>query len=543
MISNFIKTIMEEDLKSGKHKEIITRFPPEPNAFLHIGHARAIVTNFELAKCFNGKTILRFDDTNPAKEEKRFMDAIINDIKWLGYEPYKITFGSDYFDDDYNKAVNLIKEGLAYVCDLSKDEMREYRGTTDTPGKNSPYRDRSVEENLKLFEDMKNGLYEEGTHTLRLKIDMAHPNLNMRDPAIYRIIKKPHPHTGDKWSIYPLYDYAHPIQDANEYITHSLCSLEYDDHRILYDWVIEHTKPVSTPRQIEFGRLNIDGTILSKRYLKELVDKGLVDDYDDPRMPTLVGLRRKGFTPESIKEFVLSTGLSRINSSVPFELLDHFYMDLEKLNQVRRMAIMNPLKVTITNYPDDLVEYFDFPNNLENPDLGSRKISFSKHLYIDSEDFTEVKPNNKYKRLSLGAEVRLMGAYFIKANEVIKDKDGNIVELLCTYDKDTLSGSGFNERKPQGTIQYVDESTCKEATFNLFNSLLKEDDDDSLPLEERINPESKVVVKGFVEEAYDEAPLSKCQLMRYGYFSNDYVSSKDNIVINRTVSLKSSFKK
>ncbi len=543
MISNFIKTIMEEDLKNGKHDEIITRFPPEPNAYLHIGHARAIITNFELAASFNGKTILRFDDTNPAKEEKRFIDGIKNDLEWLGYHPYKITYGSDYFEDDYNKAVNLIKEGLAYVDDLTKEEMREYRGTLDTPGKNSPYRDRSIEENLKLFEEMKDGLYEEGSKVLRLKIDMASPNLNMRDPAIYRIIKKPHPHTGSKWNIYPLYDYAHPLQDANEFITHSLCSLEYDDHRVLYDWVIDHTNPPSKPRQIEFGRLNIEGTILSKRYLKEMVDKHLVSDYDDPRMPTLVGLKRRGYTPESIKEFILSTGLSRINSEVPLSLLDHFYMDLEKLRQVRRMAVMNPIKVTITNYPDDLVEYFDFPNNLENEELGSRKISFSKHLYIDSEDFTEVKPNNKYKRLSLGAEVRLMGAYFIKANEVIKDSEGSITEILCTYDKDTLSGSGFNERKPQGTIQYVDESTAKKAQFNLFNPLLKEEDDDSLPLEDRINPESLMVSYGFVEEAYDSSPLAKCQLMRYGYFSNDYDSKEDNIVINRTVSLKSSVKK
>ena len=533
---------MEEDIKNGKHDEIITRFPPEPNAYLHIGHARAIVTNFELAKCFNGKTILRFDDTNPAKEEKRFMDAIINDIHWLGYTPYKITFGSDYFDDDYNFAVGLIKEGLAYVDDLTKDEMREYRGTLDTPGKESPYRNRSVEENLKLFEEMRDGKYEEGEKTLRVKIDMKSSNLNMRDPAIYRIIKKPHPHTGDKWNIYPLYDYAHPLQDAEEYITHSLCSLEYVEHRPLYDWVIEHTHPMSTPRQIEFGRLNIEGTILSKRYLKELVDTKLVDDYDDPRMPTLVGLKRRGFTPESIKEFVLSTGLSRINSEIPLNVLDHFLMDDLKLKNVRRMAVLNPLKVTITNYDDGKVEYFDFPNNLENEELGSRKISFSKHLYIEREDFTEVKPNNKYKRLSLGAEVRLMGAYFIKANEVIKGENGEVIEVLCTYDPLTLSGSGFNERKPQGTIQYVDKSTAKPAEFRLFDTLIKADADPDAPLSLKFNKDSKEIVNGFVEGAYDGTPEFKAQLIRNGYYSNDYDSTNDKIIINRTVSLKQSFK-
>lgn len=542
MISNFIKSIMEEDIKNGKHDEIITRFPPEPNAYLHIGHARAIVTNFELAKCFNGKTILRFDDTNPAKEEKRFMDAIINDIHWLGYTPYKITFGSDYFDDDYNFAVGLIKEGLAYVDDLTKDEMREYRGTLDTPGKESPYRNRSVEENLKLFEEMRDGKYEEGEKTLRVKIDMKSSNLNMRDPAIYRIIKKPHPHTGDKWNIYPLYDYAHPLQDAIEYITHSLCSLEYVEHRPLYDWVIEHTHPMSTPRQIEFGRLNIEGTILSKRYLKELVDTKLVDDYDDPRMPTLVGLKRRGFTPESIKEFVLSTGLSRINSEIPLNVLDHFLMDDLKLKNVRRMAVLNPLKVTITNYDDGKVEYFDFPNNLENEELGSRKISFSKHLYIEREDFTEVKPNNKYKRLSLGAEVRLMGAYFIKANEVVENENGEVIEVLCTYDPLTLSGSGFNERKPQGTIQYVDKSTAKPAEFRLFDTLIKADADPDAPLSLKFNKDSKEIVNGFVEGAYDGTPEFKAQLIRNGYYSNDYDSTNDKIIINRTVSLKQSFK-
>lgn len=542
MINNFIKTIMEEDLQNGKHTEIITRFPPEPNAYLHIGHARAIITNFELAKEFGGKTFLRFDDTNPAKEEKRFMDAIKNDIKWLGYEPYKVTFGSDYFDIDFEYATNLIKEGLAYVDDLSKDEIREYRGTLTEAGKNSPYRNRSVEENLRLFNEMKDGKYEEGEKTLRLKIDMASPNMNMRDPAIYRIINKPHPHSGDKWKIYPLYDYAHPLQDAQEGITHSLCSLEYDDHRALYDWVINHTHPISTPRQIEFGRLNIEGTILSKRYLKQLVDEGFVEDYDDPRMPTLVGLKRRGFTPESIKEFILSTGLSRINSEIPLNVLDHFLMDDQKMKANRRMAILDPLKITITNYDQDKIESMSFANNLENPELGEREITFSNTLYIEKEDFVEERPNNKYKRLSLGAEVRLMGAYFIKANEVVKDEEENIIEVLCTYDPATKSGSGFNERKPQGTIHYVDAKTCRKAQFNLFYPLLKEDEDPKAPLEERINPHSKEVVYGFVEKVYDASPALKCQIIRNGYYSNDDLSKDDEIIINRTVSLKSSYK-
>lgn len=542
MIANFIKTIMEEDLKCGKHQEIVTRFPPEPNAYLHIGHARAIITNFELAKSFGGKTYLRFDDTNPAKEEKRFMEAIKKDIEWLGYEPYRVTFGSDYFDDAYQKAVNLIKDGLAYVDDLSKEDMREYRGTLNEPGKNSPYRSRTIEENLKLFEEMKDGKYEEGEKTLRLKIDMASPNLNMRDPAIYRIINKSHPHAGDKWKIYPLYDYAHPLQDASEGITHSLCSLEYDDHRPLYDWVIEHTNPVSIPRQIEFGRLNIEGTILSKRYLKQLVDAGFVKDYDDPRMPTLVGLKRKGFTPESIKEFILSTGLSRINSEIPIEVLDHFLMDDLKMKVNRRMAVLSPLKLVITNYPEGKIEHLPFPNNLENTEMGEREITFSNTLYIEEEDFSEIKPDNKYKRLSLDSEVRLMGAYFIKANEVIKNEDGTIKEVLCTYDPLTKSGSGFEGRKPQGTIHYVDALTAKKATFNLFFPLLKEDNDPKAPLEERLNPNSLEIVHGFVEEAYDYTPSVKSQFIRNGYYSNDNDSKEDNIIINRTVSLKKSFK-
>ena len=360
--------------------------------------------------------------------------------------------------------------------------------------------------------------------------------------CLYRIIDKEHPHTKDKWKIYPLYDYAHPLQDANEGITHSLCSLEYVEHRPLYDWVIENTHPIHIPRQIEFGRLNIEGTILSKRYLKELVDKHYVNDYDDPRMPTLVGLKRRGFTPDSIKEFVLSTGLSRINSEIPFNAIDHFLMDDLKLKANRRMAVLNPLKVTITNYPEDKIEYFDFPNNLENEELGSRKISFSNTIYIEREDFTPVKPNNKYKRLSLGAEVRLMGAYFIKAEGVKYDENGEIIEVFATYDPKTLSGSGFNERKPQGTISYVDQKTAKKAKFNLFENLLKDEFDPDADLKDKLNEESVKVVYGYVEEAFDYRPEVKTQIMRNGYYSNDYDSSENEIIVNRTVSLKQSFK-
>jgi glutaminyl-tRNA synthetase len=540
--SNFVKTIMEDDLKSGKVDEIVTRFPPEPSAYLHIGHARAIITNFELAKQFNGKTNLRFDDTNPSNEDQSFVDAIIKDIHWLGYEPDKILYGSDYFDINYELAIKLIKKGLAYVCDLNAEEMREYRGTLTSPGKNSPYRDRSIEENLKLFEEMKNGQYKDGEKTLRAKIDMSSPNMNMRDPVIYRIMHTHHQNTGDKWCIYPMYDFAHPIQDAIEGVTHSLCSLEYDDHRVLYDWFVEKCEMEHVPHQYEFGRLNITNTIMSKRYLKALVEANKVTGFDDPRMPTLAGLKRRGFTKEAIKDFILSTGLSRVNSTVSSEMLENSVRNDLNFKVKRVHAVLNPLKVTITNYPEDKIEWIDVDYSPNNEELGSRKIAFGKHLYIDRDDFIEEKPNKKWKRLALNVEVRLMRAYFVKCNEIIKDENGEITEILCTYDPETKSGSGFKDRKPNGNIHFVEATTSKKATFNLFEPLML-DSDSKKDLFERLNPNSWVKQVGYVEKALEDThPEEKFQFIRVGYFTTDYDSSKDELIFNRTVELKSRFK-
>jgi glutaminyl-tRNA synthetase len=542
MESNFVKTIMEEDLESGKVSEIVTRFPPEPSAYLHIGHARAIVTNFELAKHFNGRTNLRFDDTNPSNEDQSFVDAIIKDIHWLGYNPDKILYGSDYFDRNYELAIKLIKKGLAYVCDLNPDQMREYRGTLTTPGKDSPYRDRSIEENLRLFEAMKNGEFKDGEKTLRAKIDMSSPNMNMRDPVVYRIMHTHHQNTGDKWCIYPMYDFAHPIQDAIEGVTHSLCSLEYDDHRVLYDWFVEKCEMEHVPHQYEFGRLNITNTIMSKRYLKALVEAGKVNGFDDPRMPTLAGLKRRGYTKEAIKDFILSTGLSRVNSTVSSEMLENAVRNDLNYKVKRVHAVINPLKVTITNYPEDKIEWIDVDYNPDNESLGSRKIAFGKHLYIEKDDFIEEKPNKKWKRLALDIEVRLMRAYFIKCHDVIKDESGEIVEILCTYDSETKSGSGFNDRKPNGNIHYVEATTAKKADINLFEPLLL-DSDSKKDLFERLNPNSWVTMNGFLESALgDTKPEEKFQFIRNGYFTTDYDSTKDHIIINRTVELKSRFK-
>lgn len=542
-ISNFIKTIMEKDLESGKCESIMTRFPPEPNAYLHIGHARAMITNFELAKNFGGKTNLRFDDTNPAKEDTEFVEAIKKDIEWLGYHPANVFFGSDYFDKTYELAVKLIKKGLAYVCDLSQEEISKYRGDLRTPGVNSPYRNRSVEENLELFENMKNGKYADGEKVLRAKIDMASPNINMRDPVLYRILHIHHHRTGDKWCIYPMYDFAHPIQDAIEGITHSLCSLEYDNHRVLYDWVVEKCEMPHVPHQYEFGRLNITNTIMSKRYLRELVQNNKVIGYDDPRMPTLVGLKRRGYTAEAIKSFVLSTGLSRVNSTIEGEMLEHFLREDIKLKVNRLMAVKDPLKVVIDNYEDGKIEYVDAENNSENEELGSRKVAFSKELYIEREDFVLEKPNKHYKRLALGIEVRLYHAYFIKANSVETDKDGNITVVHCTYDPLTKSGTGFNERKPNGTIQFVEATTARNATFNLFEPLIIEDENDERSFLERINPTSWTVKEGYIENFkphFEE--LERFQFIRDGYYCVDKESKDDKLVFNRIAPLKSSIK-
>ena len=540
--SNFIKTIMKEELDNGVVNHILTRFPPEPNAYLHIGHARAIIMNFELAKCFDGATNLRFDDTNPSKEDTEYIEAIKKDIAWLGYTPKSIHYGSEYFERTYEKAKLLIKKGLAFVDDLTQEQLSEYRGSINEPGKPSPFRNRSVEENLRLFEEMKEGKYANGEKTLRAKIDMASPNINMRDPVIYRIMHVTHHQTKDKWCIYPMYDFAHPLQDAFEGITHSLCSIEFEDHRPLYEWVIANCEVDAKPRQIEWGRLGITHMILSKRYLKKLVDEKVVEGYDDPRMPTLVGLRRRGFTPNAIKEFILSTGLSKVNSTVDYGMLEHFLREDLKLKTTRPMAVINPLKVIITNYPEGQIEYVDAPNNMENEALGTHKMAFGRELYIEREDFCEVKPNKHWKRISKDIEVRLMHAYFIKCNEVIKDENGEIVEIHCTYDPMTKSGSGFNERKPNGNIHYVEATTALPATFNSFEPLLLDEKVSTENFMERLNRNSWHTSEGFVEEYLkDTLPEDKYQFIRNGYYTTDKNSKGDNLIFNLTVGLKSSY--
>lgn len=540
--SNFIKTIMKEELDNGVVNHILTRFPPEPNAYLHIGHARAIIMNFELAKCFDGATNLRFDDTNPSKEDTEYIEAIKKDIAWLGYTPKSIHYGSEYFERTYEKAKLLIKKGLAFVDDLTQEQLSEYRGSINEPGKPSPFRNRSVEENLRLFEEMKEGKYANGEKTLRAKIDMASPNINMRDPVIYRIMHVTHHQTKDKWCIYPMYDFAHPLQDAFEGITHSLCSIEFEDHRPLYEWVIANCEVDAKPRQIEWGRLGITHMIMSKRYLKKLVDEKVVEGYDDPRMPTLVGLRRRGFTPNAIKEFILSTGLSKVNSTVDYCMLEHFLREDLKLKTTRPMAVINPLKVIITNYPKGQIEYVDAPNNMENEALGTHKMAFGRELYIEREDFCEVKPNKHWKRLSKDIEVRLMHAYFIKCNEVIKDENGEIVEIHCTYDPMTKSGSGFNERKPNGNIHYVEATTALPATFNSFEPLLLDEKVSTENFMERLNRNSWHTSEGFVEEYLkDTLPEDKYQFIRNGYYTTDKNSKGDNLIFNLTVGLKSSY--
>lgn len=540
--SNFIKTIMKEELDNGVVDHILTRFPPEPNAYLHIGHARAIIMNFELAKCFDGATNLRFDDTNPSKEDTEYIEAIKKDIAWLAYTPKSIHYGSEYFERTYEKAKLLIKKGLAFVDDLTQEQLSEYRGSINEPGKPSPFRNRSVEENLRLFEEMKEGKYANGEKTLRAKIDMASPNINMRDPVIYRIMHVTHHQTKDKWCIYPMYDFAHPLQDAFEGITHSLCSIEFEDHRPLYEWVIANCEVDAKPRQIEWGRLGITHMIMSKRYLKKLVDEKVVEGYDDPRMPTLVGLRRRGFTPNAIKEFILSTGLSKVNSTVDYGMLEHFLREDLKLKTTRPMAVINPLKVIITNYPEGQIEYVDAPNNMENEALGTHKMAFGRELYIEREDFCEVKPNKHWKRLSKDIEVRLMHAYFIKCNEVIKDENGEIVEIHCTYDPMTKSGSGFNERKPNGNIHYVEATTALPATFNSFEPLLLDEKVSTENFMERLNRNSWHTSEGFVEEYLkDTLPEDKYQFIRNGYYTTDKNSKGDNLIFNLTVGLKSSY--
>lgn len=539
--SNFIKNIIIEDLENGKHKEIITRFPPEPNGYLHIGHAKAIVLNFELGDEFRGKTNLRFDDTNPVKEDTEYVDSIKEDVKWLGFDWDNLFFASDYFDEMYKRAVLLIKKGKAYVCELTPEEIREYRGTLTKPGIDSPYRDRSVEENLSLFEQMKNGDFKDGEKVLRAKIDMSSPNINLRDPIIYRIAHASHHNTGDKWCIYPMYDYAHPLEDAIEGITHSICSLEFEDHRPLYDWVVQECEMEKIPRQIEFARLNITNTVMSKRKLKKLVDENIVDGWDDPRMPTISGLRRRGYTPESIKNFCRAIGVAKVNSTVDEGMLEHFIRE-DLTNSPRAMAVLRPLKLVITNYPEGEKEMLEIENNPDDESAGSRLVPFSREVYIEQEDFME-NPPKKYFRLFPGNEVRLKGAYFVKCNDVIKDENGNVVEVHCTYDPETKSGSGFTGRKVKGTIHWVDASEAASCEFRLFAPLILDNEEDG-DFMEQINPNSLEVLNGYIEpSAKDSKAQDKYQLFRHGYFNVDpKLSTDEKIVFNRIVSLKSSFK-
>ncbi len=543
--SNFIRNIIVDDLESGKVKEIVTRFPPEPNGYLHIGHAKSICLNFSVADEFKGKTNLRFDDTNPVKEDTEYVESIKEDVKWLGFEWDNLFFASNYFDTMYEKAQLLIKKGKAYVCDLTGDEMKEYRGTLTTPGKESPYRNRSVEENLDLFDRMRKGEFKDGEKVLRAKIDMASPNMNMRDPIIYRISHAEHHNTGNKWCIYPMYDFAHPIEDAIEGITHSICTLEFADHRPLYDWVVSECEFESQPHQYEFARLNITNTVMSKRKLKALVDNNIVDGWDDPRMPTIAGLRRKGYTPESIRNFCKEIGVAKAASTVDEQMLEYFIREDLDPKAARAMAVINPLKVVITNYPEGQSEMCEIENNPKNPEAGSRMVEFSREIYVEREDFMEV-PVKKYFRLFPGNEVRLKGAYFITCNEVIKDEKGEVVELHCTYDPETKSGSGFTGRKVKGTIHWVNAKTAVPAEFRLYEPLILDDIEENQGKDflDQINPKSLTVCNGFIEPSVKDAKAhDKYQLFRHGYFNVDPKdTTKDHLVFNRIVSLKSSFK-
>lgn len=550
--SNFIRTIIQEDLETGKRDKVVTRFPPEPNGYLHIGHAKSIVINFGLADDFNGKTNLRFDDTNPLKEDQEYVDSIKEDVKWLGYEWDELRFASDYFEEMYNRAVLLINKGKAYVDDLTPDEIRQYRGTLTEPGKESPYRNRSIEENLDLFERMRNGEFENGKKVLRAKIDMSSPNVNLRDPVIYRVSHATHHNTGDKWCIYPMYGFAHPLEDAIEGVTHSLCTTEFEDQRPLYNWVVAECEMENKPQQIEFGRLNLTNTVMSKRKLKQLVEEEFVDGWDDPRMPTLSGLRRRGYTPEAIREFIQATGVSKGFGIVDSAMLEHFIREDLKLKAPRTMGILRPLKVVITNYPEGQVEMLDAEINPENPDMGMRQIPFSREIYIEQDDFME-NPPKKYFRLFPGNEVRLKHAYFIKCEEVIKDENGEVIELRCTYDPETKSGTGFTGRKVKGTLHWVDATQAIPAEFRLYEPLILDADDNETEdldsMEEKtfldyVNENSLQILQGFIEpNMKDVKPHDKFQFFRHGYFNVDpKLATEAKAVFNLIVSLKSSFK-
>ena len=546
--SNFIHDIIDADLQENPDIKIITRFPPEPNGYLHIGSAKAIMINYETAKKYGGKFNLRYDDTNPAKEDNEYVESIYEDLHWLGAIPSGgIYYGSDYFDKCYEFAIKLIKDGKAYVCDLSAEEMREYRGTLTQPGKESPYRNRTVEENLELFERMKNGEFEDGTHTLRAKIDMTSPNINMRDPAIYRIVHTSHHRQGDKWCIYPLYDYAHPIQDALEGITYSLCSLEFENHRPLYEWVIDNigidNKP--NPKQREFARLNVTHTVMSKRYLRYLVENNMVDGWDDPRLPTICALRRRGYTPSSIFNFVRSAGVAKANSLVDIEMLEHCIREELNATANRRICVKNPIKVVVTNYPEDKVEYFEVPNNPSVEGAGTREVAFTRELYIDESDFAEVPPP-KFFRMKPDGEVRLMGSYIVKCNEIIKNEDGTVKEIHCTADLETRNGMPVDGRKIKGTIHWLSAKYCEEATLMLYDNLFTIENTNDIPEDKTyndyLNPNSLIKVEHCkVEPSLLEAKAGdKFQFVRDGYYCKD---SKYENTFNRVVGLKDSFPK
>ena len=543
--SNFIEEIIENDLNEGGYTHIHTRFPPEPNGYLHIGSAKAIWINHSAARKFGGKFNLRYDDTNPAKEDNEYVVSILEDLKWLGAEPDGgIFYGSDYFDKCYEYAIKLIKEGKAYVCDLSADEMREYRGTLTTPGKNSPYRDRTVEENLDLFERMRKGEFADGTRTLRAKIDMASPNMNMRDPAIYRIVHTDHHRQGDKWCIYPLYDYAHPIQDALEGLTHSLCSIEFENHRPLYEGVVDNIGFEAKPKQREFARLNVTYTVMSKRYLRKLVETGIADGWDDPRLPTLCGLRRRGFTPTSIIEFVKRAGVAKAYSLVDIELLEYCLREELNMQAERRVCVTEPVKVVITNYPEDKEEWFELPNNPHDENAGKRKVPFTRELYIEKSDFAEVPPP-KFFRMKPEGEVRLMGGYIVKCNEVVKDEKGEVVEIRCTADLETGNGNPADGRKIKGTIHWVSAKYAFDTDIMLYDRLFTEADMNNMPedktYDDYLNPESVKKLTGCKAEPSlkDAKPGDKFQFVRMGYYTLD---SKHENTFNRIVSLKDSYK-
>ena len=544
---NFIEQIIEKDIEEGVYPKIVTRFPPEPNGYLHIGHAKSILLNYGLAQKYNGTFHLRFDDTNPMKEKAEYVDSMIKDIEWLGVDAKEhLYFASDYFDQMYEAAVKLIKKGKAYVCDLSPEEIREYRGTLKEPGKDSPYRNRTVEENLQLFEDMKNGKVEDGKKVLRAKIDMASGNINMRDPILYRVARIEHHNTKDKWCIYPMYDFAHPIEDAIEGVSHSICTLEFEDHRPLYEWVVNELEYEHPPKQIEFAKLYLDHVITGKRYIKKLVDEKIVDGWDDPRLVSLSGLRRRGVTKDAIKMFMELVGVSKSHSTVDYAMFEYCIREDLKLKRPRMMAVLDPIKVVITNYPEGEVEYLEVENNQENEEMGKRTVPFCRELYIEREDFME-EPPKKYYRFFPGNEVRLKNAYFLKCNDYIKDENGVVTEIHCTYDKETKSGSGFTGRKVKGTIHWVAAPFAIKAEVRLYENLVDENAEQSNEDGSyNLNPNSLTVLKNcYVEPNLKDAkPLDSFQFLRHGYFCVDEKdSTPEHLVFNRIVSMKSSYKK